>query len=168
METSSPLAAMQQHLPAWGRPDSMFQGLQSSNAHAHLNNTTAFGPGAFDFRDLSMRAPSRGPDYFAMQPVRGSSPTTSLAADLSQNFHIDMRYINLVPSSRMLLTTPPAAVPNCLRLVAPSSPQTYSIPLMAGVCSRTLEPKQAYLLTNFSWSFDTSSSIVISRADGCG
>ena len=34
---------------------------------------------------------SRKPDYFALKPVRGSSPTASLAADLSQNFHIDMR-----------------------------------------------------------------------------
>lgn len=32
-------------------------------------------------------------DYFDMQPVRGSSPTASLAADLSQNFHIDQRYV---------------------------------------------------------------------------
>ncbi|KAK1146405.1 m-phase inducer phosphatase [Aspergillus melleus] len=28
-------------------------------------------------------------DYFNVKPVRGSSPTASLAADLSQNFHID-------------------------------------------------------------------------------
>ncbi|KAL8930770.1 MAG: hypothetical protein Q9208_000311 [Pyrenodesmia sp. 3 TL-2023] len=41
----------------------------------------------FDFRDLSMnKAPT---DYFNLKPVRGSSPTASLAADLSQNFHID-------------------------------------------------------------------------------
>ncbi|KAI4202737.1 MAG: hypothetical protein LQ350_002403 [Teloschistes chrysophthalmus] len=30
-------------------------------------------------------------DYFNSKPVRGSSPTASLAADLSQNFHIDRR-----------------------------------------------------------------------------
>ena len=35
---------------------------------------------------------SSKPDYFQIKPVRGSSPTASLAADLSQNFHIDMRY----------------------------------------------------------------------------
>jgi M-phase inducer tyrosine phosphatase len=34
---------------------------------------------------------SKKPDYFQMKPIRGSSPTASLAADLSQNFHIDMR-----------------------------------------------------------------------------
>jgi M-phase inducer tyrosine phosphatase len=33
------------------------------------------------------------PDYFNMKPVRGSSPTASLAADLSQNFHIDQRLV---------------------------------------------------------------------------
>ncbi|KAL8744492.1 MAG: hypothetical protein Q9190_003271 [Brigantiaea leucoxantha] len=46
-----------------------------------------FGPANFNFRDLSMKkAPT---DYFSLKPVRGSSPTASLAADLSQNFHID-------------------------------------------------------------------------------
>jgi len=34
-----------------------------------------------------------GPDYFNMNPLRSSSPTTSLAADLSQNFHIDQRFV---------------------------------------------------------------------------
>jgi len=32
------------------------------------------------------------PDYFTLRPARGSSPTASLAADLSSNFHIDQRY----------------------------------------------------------------------------
>lgn len=32
-------------------------------------------------------------DYLNMKPVRGSSPTASLAADLSQNFHIDQRCV---------------------------------------------------------------------------
>ncbi|KAL9124858.1 MAG: hypothetical protein Q9217_005863 [Psora testacea] len=46
-----------------------------------------FGPSSFNFKDLSMdRAPT---DYFSLKPVRGSSPTASLAADLSTNFHID-------------------------------------------------------------------------------
>lgn len=34
-----------------------------------------------------------GPDYFSMNPLRASSPTASLAADLSQNFHIDQRFV---------------------------------------------------------------------------
>ncbi|KAM0132373.1 hypothetical protein ACHAP3_006410 [Botrytis cinerea] len=56
-----------------------------------MSNVTAnsFGPGAFDFRDLSMKHSAKA-DYFLVKPVRGSSPTASLAADLSQNFHIDM------------------------------------------------------------------------------
>ncbi|KAI9785086.1 MAG: cell division cycle- protein [Candelina submexicana] len=45
------------------------------------------GQNSFNFRDLSMKKSSS--DYFSMKPVRGSSPTASLAADLSQNFHID-------------------------------------------------------------------------------
>jgi M-phase inducer tyrosine phosphatase len=31
------------------------------------------------------------PDYFQMNPIQGSSPTSSLAVDLSQNFHIERR-----------------------------------------------------------------------------
>ncbi|CAD6454014.1 e56d127f-d170-4fcd-a9d3-82de1d748a83 [Sclerotinia trifoliorum] len=84
---SSPIAAMQpsSHMPAWARND-----LYTSHPHAHMSNITAnsFGPGAFDFRDLSMKHSKS--DYFLIKPVRGSSPTASLAADLSQNFHIDM------------------------------------------------------------------------------
>jgi M-phase inducer tyrosine phosphatase len=56
-----------------------------------MSAANRFGPGAFDFRDLSMKRSSK-PDYFSLKSVRGSSPTASLAADLSQNFHIDMRY----------------------------------------------------------------------------
>ncbi|PBP27713.1 rhodanese-like domain-containing protein [Diplocarpon rosae] len=93
MEASSPLAAMPQtsFMPSWGLGGDMY----SSHPHAHLSHT-GFGPGAFNFRDLSMRRSSKseyytgGPDYFQVKPVRGSSPTASLAADLSQNFHIDM------------------------------------------------------------------------------
>ncbi|KAL3419270.1 rhodanese-like domain-containing protein [Phlyctema vagabunda] len=85
MEASSPLAAMQptSFMPTWGRND-----MYTSHPHSHLSGNTTFGPGAFNFRDLSMKRSSS--DYFNMKPVRGSSPTASLAADLSQNFHIDM------------------------------------------------------------------------------
>jgi M-phase inducer tyrosine phosphatase len=87
MEASSPLAAMQapSFMSGWGRSD-----MYTSHPHAHLSTGNGFGPGAFDFRDLSMKR-SKKPDYFQMKPIRGSSPTASLAADLSQNFHIDMR-----------------------------------------------------------------------------
>ncbi|TVY16455.1 M-phase inducer phosphatase [Lachnellula arida] len=87
MEASSPLAAMQpsSFMHGWGRND-----MYTSNPHGHGHLAApSFGPGAFNFRDLSMRKPSKS-DYFTIKPVRGSSPTTSLAADLSQNFHIDM------------------------------------------------------------------------------
>ncbi|RDW78002.1 rhodanese cycle control phosphatase [Coleophoma crateriformis] len=84
MEASSPLAAMQapSFMPSWGRND-----MYTSHPHS-LGGNTVFGPGSFNFRDLSMRRSSN--DYFNAKPVRGSSPTASLAADLSQNFHIDM------------------------------------------------------------------------------
>jgi len=90
MEASSPLAAMQppSFMPTWGRTD-----MYTSHPHSHMSS--AFGPGAFNFRDLSMKG-SRKSDYFTMKHVRGSSPTASLAADLSQNFHIDMRYADFI------------------------------------------------------------------------
>ncbi|KAI4173292.1 MAG: hypothetical protein LQ343_003003 [Gyalolechia ehrenbergii] len=44
-------------------------------------------------------------DYFSLKPVRGSSPTASLAADLSQNFHIDQR--SLAHKQSEAITTPP-------------------------------------------------------------
>ncbi|KAF2661659.1 Rhodanese-like protein [Lophiostoma macrostomum CBS 122681] len=46
-----------------------------------------FGPQSFNFRDLSMKKPAT--DYFTLQPMRGSSPTASLAADMSSNLHVD-------------------------------------------------------------------------------
>lgn len=103
-------------MPAWGRND-----LYTSHAHAHLARATGFGQGTFDFRDLSMKAPPK-PDYFGMQPVRGSSPAASLAADLSQNFHIDMRQVTLKLEKRLtyILTTLPAAR-NCQPRVDHSS-----------------------------------------------
>ncbi|EPQ64381.1 BgtA-20025 [Blumeria graminis f. sp. tritici] len=86
METSSPIAAMQANplMPSWARSN-----IYSSNSHGNFSSNI-FGPGAFNFRDLSMKKANQ-PDYFGSgNPLHGSSPTTSLAADLSQNFHIDM------------------------------------------------------------------------------
>ena len=92
MERSSPLAAMQpSSLPfgQWGcRGEAQPTYLDYGQNYGRRIN---LGPSTFNFRDLSMnRAPT---DYFSLKPVRGSSPTASLAADLSQNFHIDKRYI---------------------------------------------------------------------------
>ncbi|RKF78221.1 M-phase inducer phosphatase [Golovinomyces cichoracearum] len=85
MEASSPLAALRAPslMPTWGGND-----LYSSHSHNHYTSNI-FGPGAFNFGDLGMNRSSR-PDCFNNNHDRGSSPTASLAADLSQNFHIDM------------------------------------------------------------------------------
>lgn len=84
MEMSSPLAAMHPPpLPAapWGyRRD--LQGAKLFGGHN-------FGPNSFNFRDLSMK--KSNPDYFGLPPLRGSSPTASLAADMSSNLHVDQR-----------------------------------------------------------------------------
>lgn len=93
MERSSPLAAMQ--------PSSLFFGqwacqrdLPNSyhDCGGQFREQLGFGGGNFNFKDLSMTRGST--DYFSLKPVRGSSPTSSLAADLSQNFHIDQRYLS--------------------------------------------------------------------------
>ncbi|KAI9754054.1 MAG: hypothetical protein M4579_004874 [Chaenotheca gracillima] len=57
-------------------------------AHNQFPRPNFCGADAFNFKDMSMSKPPSG-DYFTAKPVRGSSPTASLAADLSQNFHID-------------------------------------------------------------------------------
>lgn len=91
MEHSSPLAAMQpSSLPfgQWGCRNDV--PLSYPNCGGRYGGKLGFGPSSFNFKDLSMtKAPT---DYFNLKSVRGSSPTTTLAADLSQNFHIDQRY----------------------------------------------------------------------------
>ncbi|KAH0564906.1 hypothetical protein GP486_001705 [Trichoglossum hirsutum] len=72
----------------------------ASESQFHVPSPNVFNPN-FSFRDIGMRKPS--PDYFAMKLVRGSSPTVSLAADLSQNFHIDKS--PQVPTPRRSLFT---------------------------------------------------------------
>lgn len=80
MEASSPLAAIHRPAPLFGRAD-MFR------PHPHTQ-FLAPRPPAFNLRER-FEAVQRNPDYFYVKPVRGSSPTASLAADLSQNFRID-------------------------------------------------------------------------------
>ncbi|KAF3387473.1 M-phase inducer phosphatase [Penicillium rolfsii] len=78
MEHSSPLAAMQ--------PPAMFFGhCFRADAATSYPSLSGFGTNSFNFKDLSMK--KSGPDYFNVKPI--PSPTASLAADLSQNFHID-------------------------------------------------------------------------------
>jgi M-phase inducer tyrosine phosphatase len=72
METSSPLATM-----------------QSSTALFGHCGYKGFGPNSFNFKDLSMKKSQS--DYFAMMPMRGSSPTASLAADFGQNLGFGLR-----------------------------------------------------------------------------
>lgn len=86
MEHSSPLAAMQ--------PPTMFFGhcfRPEPTSYTTCGPQSGIRPSPFNFKDLSMKK-GQG-DYFGMDPVRGSSPTASLAADLSQNFHIDQRFV---------------------------------------------------------------------------
>ncbi|KAJ5234231.1 uncharacterized protein N7469_003399 [Penicillium citrinum] len=80
MEHSSPLAAMQP-------PSMMFGHCFRADAPTSYPSLSGFGQNSFNFKDLSMK--KSGSDYFNINPLRTSSPTASLAADLSQNFHID-------------------------------------------------------------------------------
>lgn len=85
MEHSSPLAAMQPPSVMFGhcfRPE--------PTSYPSCGPRSGIGASPFNFKDLSMK---KGGDYFNMKPVRGTSPTASLAADLSQNFHIDQRCV---------------------------------------------------------------------------
>lgn len=78
---SSPLAAMRpQEVPSWSSRKDVYHGFQTYN------------PSSFDFKTMSMaqQKPARR-DYFSLRPVRGSSPTASLTADLDANFHIVSR-----------------------------------------------------------------------------
>ncbi|KAI4601495.1 cell division cycle- protein [Pestalotiopsis sp. 9143b] len=95
--TSSPLAAMHP-APAvsWGQSSDMFR------SHAHLSAGKAFGSGTFNIREQLQRS---NPDYFNLKSVRGSSPTASLAADLSQNFRIDNESSPRFPTPRRALFT---------------------------------------------------------------
>ncbi|THC99141.1 hypothetical protein EYZ11_001392 [Aspergillus tanneri] len=58
-----------------------------STAYSSLGPRSGLKPPNFNFKELSMKKSHS--DYLNVKPVRGSSPTASLAADLSQNFHID-------------------------------------------------------------------------------
>jgi hypothetical protein len=87
---SSPLAAMAP--PPGPRSWGMSENLPLQSSKNSLGRASKF-----NFRDLSMSKSQ--PDYFCLKnaPVRGSSPTSSLAADLSQNFCIEQRYDDIAP-----------------------------------------------------------------------
>lgn len=90
MEASSPLAAMQ---PPAFHGHYGFGNADIPPSFVSFASAKNFGPSSFNFKDLAMHQSLKrsNSDYFSMRPVRGSSPTASLAADLSQNFHIDQR-----------------------------------------------------------------------------
>ncbi|KAI9890580.1 MAG: cell division cycle- protein [Vezdaea aestivalis] len=92
MERSSPLAAMRPPPPPtpWNGYPVAPEYLAPTS---HIGQSYRPGQASFNFRDLSMKNSSAG--YFTLGPMRGSSPTASLAADLSQNFHIDQSYPHL-------------------------------------------------------------------------
>ncbi|KAB8074736.1 hypothetical protein BDV29DRAFT_118252 [Aspergillus leporis] len=81
MEHSSPLAAMQPPSVLFGH---CFRS-DARTSYPSFSPMAGLNPNNFNFKDLSMKK-AHGADYFN---VKGSSPTASLAADLSQNFHID-------------------------------------------------------------------------------
>jgi hypothetical protein len=85
MEMSSPLAAMRPPpIPGpWGYRRDLAPSRPLFAAHTLASKN-------FNFRDMSMK--KSGMDYFTLQPMRGSSPTASLAADMSSNLHVDQRY----------------------------------------------------------------------------
>ena len=84
MERSSPLAAMQPQAVPFGHHGHWNYGIDSQQM-----SLGGMGTGKFNFKDLSMG--NNQTDYFSLRPSRGGSPTSSLAVDLSRNFHIDKR-----------------------------------------------------------------------------
>ncbi|TGJ86748.1 hypothetical protein E0Z10_g2036 [Xylaria hypoxylon] len=92
MEASSPLAAMHPAAaPSWCCP-----------SHSPFGSANIFGAGRPSIRDQLQRAK---PSYFDMKTIRGSSPSASLAADLSQNFSLDNDFSPRFPTPRRALFT---------------------------------------------------------------
>lgn len=86
MEASSPLAAMcQPAAPSFGHPN-IFRSKGRTAFNSEPRSSGAL------FRERLMpkgKGKSKVKDFFNVKGVRGSSPSNSLAADLSQNFCID-------------------------------------------------------------------------------
>ncbi|OXV11298.1 hypothetical protein Egran_00942 [Elaphomyces granulatus] len=91
MEHSSPLAALQPSLALFGH------GFCSDvpASFPSFGAMNSMGSSNFNFKDLAMKK---------AKPIHGSSPAGSLAADLSQNFHID-RSPQLVTPRRSLFSS---------------------------------------------------------------
>ncbi|KAI1749435.1 rhodanese-like domain-containing protein [Xylaria castorea] len=92
MEASSPLAAMHPApAPSWFGP-----------SHSPFGSGNPFGAGRSTIREQLQRT---RPDYFNVKDIRGSSPSASLAADLSQNFSLDNEFSPRFPTPRRALFT---------------------------------------------------------------
>jgi M-phase inducer tyrosine phosphatase len=91
MERSSPLAALRPAPPQFGGQKDLFRSrAQSHFTTNYSSNTTATGTFNFSLRE---QFSLNHPEYFSLKTF-GSSPTVSLAADLSQNFSItEARYV---------------------------------------------------------------------------
>lgn len=85
MERSSPLAALRPAPPQFGGQRDIFR----SRAHSHFSNNYSSNPIGSSTFNFSIRDQFslNHPEYFSLKTL-GSSPTVSLAADLSQNFSI--------------------------------------------------------------------------------
>jgi hypothetical protein len=88
MDISSPLGAIK--MEATSMPGPWHHSLDRNDLDSQfLQPPSRTSARSFNFKELSMK--KSNPDYFSFKPARGSSPTQSLAVDLSQNFHIDQR-----------------------------------------------------------------------------
>lgn len=159
IEASSPLAAMQP--PAFlghcgFRPD-------GSSSYASLA-ATSFANNSFNFKDLSMKRSHI--DYFNLKPVRGSSPTASLAADLSQNFHIDQRYANVMKQRYTKADTDRSLALSCQRRGGHCSPIPASLQGKMGTVSRRSRLSLARQTDTSSKSHHTSYSFVLTWRSG--
>ncbi|KAH9909279.1 M-phase inducer phosphatase [Xylariomycetidae sp. FL2044] len=92
MDSSSPLAAMHPTAPIWG-----------PTKHSHFAQGNPFSTSSLNMREQMQRAAK--PDYFNVKSVRGSSPSSSLAADMSQNFRLDNEVSPRFPTPRRALFT---------------------------------------------------------------
>ncbi|KAJ5533165.1 hypothetical protein N7494_009717 [Penicillium frequentans] len=136
MEHSSPLAAMQPSPALFGR---CFRSEAPTSYPL-----SGFGSNPFNFKDLSMK--KSGADYFNMGPLQGSSPAASLAADLSQNFHIDQSP-QLVTPRRSLFSTNALGMANRRDNVLTTPPLPSSPGGMDPMEMSPLPHKPAFIMT---------------------
>ncbi|KAJ5160797.1 M-phase inducer phosphatase [Penicillium canariense] len=137
MEHSSPLAAMQP-------PSMLFGHCFRADAPTSYPSLSGFGTNSFNFKDLSMK--KAGPDYFNIKPI--PSPTASLAADLSQNFHIDQSP-QLATPRRSLFSSNILAQANARDdvMTTPPLPSSSPAPAMDMMEMSPLPHKPAFVMT---------------------